>query len=278
MKAYLGQNFDWNDFDLVSVIDEIPLWSAPFGLKLLDVIKLKSSMNALDIGSGPGFPLLEVAQRLGTSSKVYGIDPWEKAIERVKLKIKQYGLTNVEIIKGAAEKLPFENDFFDLIVSNNGINNVENVELTLSECFRASKPGAQLAITLNLEDTMIEFYDVFRETLTENGLDDEVKKMKNQIYSKRKPLSETKTLLENSGFKIKNIFRDKFSMKFIDGSTMLNHFLIRLAFIEGWKSILKSSALEKIFNQVEDKLNKIAKNKGEVELTIPFVTIDCVRK
>jgi len=278
MKAYLKQNFDWNDFDLVSVIDEIPLWSAPFGLKLLDVITLKSRINALDIGSGLGFPLLEVAQRLGISSKVYGIDPWERAIERVNLKIKQYDLTNVEIIKGVAEKLPFENHFFDLIVSNNGTNNVENVELTLSECFRVSKPGAQLAITLNLEDTMIEFYDVFKETLTENGLDDEVKKMKNQIYSKRKPLSETKTLLENSGFKIKNIFRDKFSMKFIDGSTMLNHFLIRFAFIEGWKSILKRSTLEKIFNQVEDKLNKIAKNKGEFELTIPFVTIDCTRK
>ena len=127
MKAYLKQNFDWNDFDLVSVIDEIPLWSAPFGLKLLDVIKLKPNINALDIGSGLGFPLLEVAQRLGTSSKVYGIDPWERAIERVKIKIKQYDLTNVEIINGAAEKLPFENHFFDLIVSNNGINNVENV-------------------------------------------------------------------------------------------------------------------------------------------------------
>jgi len=263
-------------FDLVSVIDEIPLWSAPFGLKLLDVITLKPGINALDIGSGFGFPLLEVAQRLGTSSNVYGIDPWEQAIERVKLKIKQYDLTNVEIIKGVAERLPFENNFFDLIVSNNGINNVENIELTLSECSRVSKPGAQLAITLNLEDTMIEFYDVFKETLKENELDDEVKKMKNQIYSKRKPLSETETLLENSGFKIKNISRDKFSIKFIDGSTMLNHFLIRFAFIEGWKSILKSSAQEKIFNQVEDKLNKIAKNKGEFELTIPFVTIDCV--
>ncbi|MFC2170270.1 class I SAM-dependent methyltransferase [Acidobacteriota bacterium] len=277
MKVHLKQEYDREDFDLVSVIDETPLWSAPFGLKLLERVRLKPGIKALDIGCGLGFPLLEIAQRLGDSSTVYGIDPWKRAIERIELKVKKYGLTNVKVFNGVGEKMPFKNLYFDLIVSNNGINNVESIELTLAECFRVSKPGAQFAITLNLEDTMIEFYEVFKEVLIENELNDEVKKLKNHIYSKRKPLTETRASLENAGFRIKHIWKDQFSLRFLDGRVLFNHFLIRLAFIDEWKRVLKPSDLERIFNQVEDKLNKISRKEGVLNLTVPFVTIDCER-
>ena len=278
MKDYLKHTFSADDPDLVSVIDELPLWSAPFGLKLLDTIKLKPNINALDIGCGFGFPLIEVAQRLGASSKIYGIDPWKAAIDRINLKIKTYDIKNVEVIEGVAEELPFENNFFDLIFSNNGINNVEDIKLSLAECCRVSKPDAQLTITMNLEDSMIEFYDVFESTLIKNGLKDEVKKMKEQIYSKRKPLTEIKALLTNSGFEIKSINEDNFVLRFLDGPTMFNHYLIKYWFLDGWKNILQPKHLENIFEQLEQKLNAIAKEKGEISLTIPYVTIDCRRK
>jgi arsenite methyltransferase len=104
MDNYLKTNYDLNDKETVSVIDELPLWSAPFGLKLLEKIKYKKNITALDIGSGLGFPLLEAAMRLGNTCKLYGIDPWEAAVERTKTKIRVYGITNVEIITGIAEK------------------------------------------------------------------------------------------------------------------------------------------------------------------------------
>ena len=275
MKKYLTHSFNTDDAELISVIDELPLWSAPFGLKLLDTIKLSHNIKALDIGCGLGFPVIELAQRLGDTSKVFGIDPWEKAIERTLFKIKKYGINNVEIIKGIAEELPFEDSFFDLIVSNNGINNVQNMELALSECARVSKPNAQFVITLNLEETMKEFYQVFRVVLKNNKLNNKIIEMKDQIYSKRKPLSEIKELLHSVRFKIIDIHHDKFYLRFVDGLTMFNHSLIKYWFLDGWKSILDSIHLEKIFNEVETKLNDITKEKGEIQLTVPFVTIDC---
>jgi ubiquinone/menaquinone biosynthesis C-methylase UbiE len=278
MKDYLNHTFSTADKELVSVIDELPFWSAYFGMTLLETIKLKKGITALDVGCGLGFPLIEVAQRLGASSKVIGIDPWKEVIERCEQKIKKYDIKNAEAIEGVAEDLPFENNYFDLIISNNGINNVKDMKKSLSECRRVSKPGAQFVFTMNLEETMIEFYNVFEEVLKLKGLHNEIQKMKDQIYTKRKPVDEVKTLLVNSGFKITGIHSDSFSMNFLDGTTMFNHSLIKYWFLGGWKDILNEDDLEEVFDQTENKLNEKALKEGELQLTIPFVTIDCTKE
>jgi arsenite methyltransferase len=275
MKNYLTHSFSTDDFDLVSVIDELPLWSAPFGLRLLDAVELRSHVNALDIGCGFGFPLIEIAQRLGTSSKIFGIDPWARAIERAHLKINKYGIENVEVIKGVAERLPFADNSFDLIVSNNGINNVQDIVQTLSECYRTARLGAQFLMTANLEDSMIEFYAVLEETLAANGMDENITRMKDHIYSKRKPLKEMENMLESAGFKIKSVHQDSFRMNFLDATAMFNHSLIKYWFLDGWKSVVDQDDLAKVFDQVEERLDAIARKKRELILTIPYVTIDC---
>jgi len=275
MKNYLHHTFDSNDPELISIIDELPLWSAPFGLKLLDYTVLKPNINVLDVGCGLGFPLIELSQRFGDTCKFYGVDPWQSALKHAQAKIYKYKITNTVVTKSIAEKLPFKNNSFDLIVSNNGINNVQDIRQTLSECFRVSNSGAQFLTTMNLENSMIEFYNVFEETLIENNLNEEVGKMKAHIYSKRKPIDEMKSLIENSGFKIKNITEDNFSLRFLNALTMFNHPLIKYWFLGSWKDILKPENLEKIFKLVEVKLDKIAKQNGEIKLTIPYVSIDC---
>ena len=93
---------------------------------LLKHVDIRRNMVVLDLGSGAGFPLMELAARLGPSSKLYGVDPWTNANARARQKIKDYGLGNVEIIECSASKLPFENGSVDLIVSNLGINNFDN--------------------------------------------------------------------------------------------------------------------------------------------------------
>ena len=67
-----------NNPEVVSALDELSLWSAPFGLKLLDSVLYKKNMNVLDIGFGTGFPLTELAMRLGKTSRIYGVDPWNE--------------------------------------------------------------------------------------------------------------------------------------------------------------------------------------------------------
>ena len=278
MKNYLESSFNLDDEGLIAVVDELPLWSAPFGISLLNTIELKKNIKVLDVGFGLGFPLLEVAMRLGNSSKIYGIDPWLTGIKRTKTKMYYYGITNVELIEGVAESIPLEDNSIDLIISNNGINNVADLPKTLRECSRVAKKDAQFVATVNLPGTMLEFYNIFEEILIENKLDKYVFEIKSQIHKKRKPLSELKNLLGLSGFSIVSAEQDSFNINFIDGTAMFRHFLISLAFLDSWKSIVPAEYQKDIFNQLEMRINNIAENAGGFSLAVPFVTIDCRKK
>jgi arsenite methyltransferase len=92
MKKQSEKDFYINSDRLVELFDELPIWAAPFGLRLLDNIKMKRNITALDIGFGTGFPLTELAMRLGNSSRIYGIDPWGSAVKRTENKIDFYGI------------------------------------------------------------------------------------------------------------------------------------------------------------------------------------------
>jgi len=270
--------FDMNDPEVFSVIDEVSLWSAPFGMKLLETVRLMGVSRALDVGCGLGFPLLELAMRLGEGAKVYGIDPWKQAIERARMKARVMGIGNVEIIEGVAEDLPFDDGFFDLIVSNNGINNVQDLPKALKEIRRVSKAGAQFVATMNTDGTMIEFYDVFEAVLREKGMTAEIAKMKEHIRHKRPALDDVSRLIMDAGFKISGVHDGDFSLSYADGTAMLNHFLIRLAFLEEWKKIIPADENDTVFNEIERHLNLLAKKKDGLFLTVPFVVIYCVKK
>jgi len=98
--------------------------------------------------------------------------------------------------------------------------------------------------------------------------------MKKHIYKKRKPVEEFQLLLENNGFTIIEILFDEFSINFADGTTMFNHFLTKLAFIESWREFIPEEKQVEIFREVEIWLNKIAENKSSIKLTIPYVLIN----
>ncbi|MGB6033711.1 MAG: methyltransferase domain-containing protein [Bacteroidota bacterium] len=275
MDHYLSTRFNLDDPDLISAIDDLPLWSAPFGLKLLEVVELRQNMRVLDVGSGTGFPLLELSQRLGSTSRVFGIDPWTTALDRVRMKIRLWGAKNVQLVEGVAEAMPFEDGYFDLVVSNNGINNVEDDRKTLSEISRVSRPGAQLVVTVNLPDTMVEFYDIYRAVLHEAGKSAERERLEEHIWKKRKPLAHTRGIIEEAGFAVKETHRDQFALRYTDGRAMLENHIVKLAFLDSWKEILDEGDRDPVFRRLEDELNHLARRVGEVRLTIPWVCLDC---
>lgn len=273
MVEYLQSKFDLNSKDFVSAIDELTLWSAPFGLMLLEHVELRKGIKVLDIGCGLGFPAIEFAQRLGDASVVYGIDPWSRAIERGRHKITNHQVGNVQLIEGDAAATGFENGFFDLIISNLGINNFENPQAAVAECNRVLKESGQIVLTTNFKGHMQEFYNVFQQTLEELGMND-CSEALNENIDHRMNLETIVSLLEETGFEVNKTITDSFRMRFMDGSAFLRHYFIRLGFLEGWTDIVPRDSRVAFFGKLEQNLNRLAEQQGELALTIPMGYIE----
>jgi ubiquinone/menaquinone biosynthesis C-methylase UbiE len=273
--GYLFAQYELNDPKILSVVDDMPLWSAPFGLKLLEVVRYRKHICVLDIGTGLGFPLVELAMRLGSTCHIIGLDPWKPGLERAKLKKIITGCRNIELVHGAAEAMPFENASFDLIISNNGLNNVHDLRKSLCECSRVAKKGAQLVFTYNTDRTFHEFYNLFRKSLRASKLNSCLKNVDRHIYSKRKPLTEYKATLVKSGFIVKKVYKNFFSYRFNDGTSMLNHFSIKLSFLPAWKEFIPEKQRVEVFSHVEERMNRSAEKTHGFTMSVPFVTIDC---
>jgi len=276
MKKYLSNDFDFAK--LIDLFDECPIWSAPFGLKLLDYVDYKANISAIDIGFGTGFPLTELALRLGESSIVYGIDPWKDAIERVNKKIDCYGITNIRIIEGIAERIPLDNNSVELITSNNGINNVSNIDMVLSECSRIIKKNGQFIQTMNTDLSMFEFYKHLEHVLSELRMDKEIDLMKQHIAHKRPSVDKMISMIQKNGFVVKDLEHDQFNYKFANGTAMLNHYFIRLAFMDSWIKLLPPDKVEQLFDTIELRLNEQSQLSAGIKLSIPYVMINAIKQ
>lgn len=272
MTEYLSYNFkDTGEF--IDTFDELPLWSASFGLLLLKHLELRPNLIVADIGSGAGFPLMELAERLGKSCKLYGIDPWANANDRARKKIKNYELINVEIIESSAENFLFADNSIDLIVSNLGINNFENPQIVFKECCRVLKPKSKLAITTNLNGNWKEFYHIFENTLKQLSEEELVAKL-NKHQEHRGTIKSVSKLFTENGFKVCRHYQESFEMKFLDGSAFLNHHFVKLGWLTSWRDLLPPDKLVEIFTSLEQNLNSFSNKAGGLTLTVPMAFVE----
>lgn len=266
------QEYKLNDFNYF--IDDLPFWSAPFGFRLLECLEFKKNAAVLDIGCGEGFPIVEIAARFGKTGRFLGIDPLRNPLKRFKLKKRQYDLPTAWAIQAVSEELPFASGTFDSIVSNNGLNNVSDLNRCLEECRRVIHKSGQMVFTVNTEDTMKEFYAVFTQVL-EGSSPGISMKVKEQIRQKRLSEEQWREKLSNAGFKIHTVTRDRFALFFADGTTMLDYYLIKKFFLPGWQALVEDGKRNDVFSGVETRLNEIARDSGRLEMTIPFMVFDC---
>jgi ubiquinone/menaquinone biosynthesis C-methylase UbiE len=255
--------------EVSDLYDELPLWSAPFGLSLLDCVPMKSGLTILDVGAGTGFLTIELAERCGPGTKVIAVDPWKAAMERLRRKIDQRHLDNILLLEQDTSTIDLPDASVDVIVSNLGINNFEDPGAVLRVCSRLAKPNATLLLTTNVVGHMAEFYEVYREVLIDTGQGDLLAALEAHI-NHRGTIDSIGSVLESAGFKVVDIVTNSFRTRFADGSALLRHHFIRLAFVQGWKSIAAVDSIQKTFERLERELNAVAERHGELALTIPM--------
>ena len=263
---------DWEDPGYGELHDELPLWSSPFGLALLERIPLRPQDTILEIGPGTGYLSIELAQRCGPQSRVIAVDLWAEGLRRLRWKLDRMGIANVEVIEADAASADIEPASVDLVVSNLGINNFEDPSAVLRAVHRASRDGADLFLATNTVGHMAEVYDVFRRTLHDLGQEGRLEALERHIEHRGTVDSLTR-LLESTGFAVEHVWEKSFAMRFASGSAMMRHSLIRPGFAPAWKKIPEPGRTAETIAHLEERLNRAAAAQGELALTIPVVVV-----
>ena len=84
--------------------------------------RLQQGEDVLDLGSGAGTDSLVAAQMVGDGGSVVGVDMTPEMIAKARASADELAARNVEFVEAEAERLPFADGSFDVVISNGVID------------------------------------------------------------------------------------------------------------------------------------------------------------
>jgi len=108
-------------------------------MKVIGFLKIT---RVLDLGVGDGSVVKQLVDALGLDCVVYGVDIDERALKQAK----ERGIivSKVDLNK---DKLPYQDNYFDLVLMEEVIEHLANPDNALEEVRRVLKPGGLFIIT-----------------------------------------------------------------------------------------------------------------------------------
>lgn len=99
--------------------------------------------RVLDVGTGPGRLLLELARRR-PDARVSGIDPSEDMVGHARRHLGAAGLASADVRVAAAEDLPYPDESFDAVVSTLSGHHWAEQSAAIAEQARVLRPDGRL--------------------------------------------------------------------------------------------------------------------------------------
>jgi arsenite methyltransferase len=113
----------------------------PFSLQ-----PLAAGERVVDVGSGAGFDSFVAATQVGPEGRVVGVDMTPEMLEKSTGTAAQLGMSQVEFRQGLAERLPVEDGWADVVVSNGVVNLCADKRAVFQELWRVLRPGGRLQL------------------------------------------------------------------------------------------------------------------------------------
>jgi arsenite methyltransferase len=108
--------------------------------------RLEPGERVLDLGSGAGTDSLVAAQMVGPEGRVTGIDMTPEMLVKARAAAQEMGARNVEFLEAEAERLPFPDGSFDVVISNGVIDLIPDKDAVFAELFRVLRPGGRIQV------------------------------------------------------------------------------------------------------------------------------------
>jgi ubiquinone/menaquinone biosynthesis C-methylase UbiE len=127
----------------------------------LERVGIRPGERVLELGPGPGLFTVDAARRVGSNGRLVAVDIQPEMIARVRRRVEEAGLTNVETHVASAYDLPLEDGSVDRAFLITVLPEIPDQARALIELRRVLKPGGVLSIT---EDFMDPDYPLPRTT------------------------------------------------------------------------------------------------------------------
>ncbi len=113
-----------------------------------DYARLTPGSRVLDVATGTGDFAFELAERVGPSGRVVGVDPAAGMLQIADEKVarRRELATRVSFERGSALELPYEDASFDAVTVGFGARNFADLEKGIREMARVLVPGGRMVI------------------------------------------------------------------------------------------------------------------------------------
>lgn len=113
----------------------------------IEYAMLRSGQQVLDLGSGAGNDLFVARSIVGERGHLTGIDFSPEMNEKAERNRRKMGYENMEFHTGEIENMPFQENTFNVVLSNCVLNLIPDKKGAFSEIFRVLKKGGHFAIS-----------------------------------------------------------------------------------------------------------------------------------
>jgi SAM-dependent methyltransferase len=111
-----------------------------------DLAALGSGEEVLDLGSGSGTDVFAAAIQVGEAGRAVGVDFTDEQVDKAARLRDRGGFRQVEFTQSHIDDLPFEDETFDVVISNGVINLSPVKGRVFGEAARVLRPGGRLVI------------------------------------------------------------------------------------------------------------------------------------
>jgi ubiquinone/menaquinone biosynthesis C-methylase UbiE len=124
--------------------------------ELMEKLEIKAGNKVLIVSIGTGMDL----RFLPETAEYYGLDITKSMLRKCQSNNKKWRY-DLSLFNGNAEKLPFQDESFDVVFHNGGINFFNDKALAIREMIRVAKPGTKILIGDETEKLVKDLYDKY---------------------------------------------------------------------------------------------------------------------
>jgi len=124
--------------------------------EILAALQAEAGKRIADVGAGEGFYSIRIARAVGSTGRVTAVDVSEKHLEKLRARLQQDNLTNVDVVVGAIDDPRLAPNTFDAVLIYNAYHEMTAPEPVLAAIFKALKPGGRLVMSEPLHNNVRE--------------------------------------------------------------------------------------------------------------------------